>query len=186
VFRALGRRLALGVAGLLTFGARRHRCADGLEDVALQGRSGAIVSLHVCPAHGTPVRPLDSANFVTDLGLEGCCHARAGSRRQVLLIEGETLAALGLTPGMVKENVTTRGIDLMSLPAGSLLLLGGEVELQVSGPCTPCGLMDEVRPGLQEELRGRRGVLARVRRGGEVRLGDSIEARAAAAEEERR
>jgi MOSC domain-containing protein YiiM len=152
----------------------------------LQARSGFIVSLHVCPAHGIDMRPVHPATFVTDLGIEGCSHARAGSRRQVLLIESETLETLGLAPGTVKENVTTRGIDLMSLPPGSRLRLGEEVELQISGPCTPCGLMDEIREGLQEELRGRRGVLARVRRGGRVGVGDRIEARAAAAEEERR
>jgi MOSC domain-containing protein YiiM len=35
--------------------------------------------------------------------------------------------------------------------------------------------MDEIRPGLQTELDGRRGMLARVVRGGEVASGDEIE-----------
>jgi hypothetical protein len=42
------------------------------------------------------MRPVDPAVFVADLGLEGCRHAKPKSRRQVLLMEEETLAALGL------------------------------------------------------------------------------------------
>jgi MOSC domain-containing protein YiiM len=122
------------------------------------------------------MRRVEPAVFVADLGLEGCRHARPKSRRQVLLVEEETLAALGLETATLKENVTTRGIDLTALPEDTRLQLGDEVELWVTGPCHPCDLMDEIRDGLKEELRGRRGVLAWVRTGGRVRVGDRIEA----------
>jgi MOSC domain-containing protein YiiM len=130
------------------------------------------------------MQPVDPAVLRADLGFEGCRHAVRGSRRQVLLIEEETLETLGLDPGVVKENVTTRGIDLTSLPAETRLFLGDEAELWISGPCHPCALMDEIRDGLQEELRGRRGVLAWVKRGGPVKVGDRIEARPPSAAEE--
>jgi MOSC domain-containing protein YiiM len=120
------------------------------------------------------MRPVDPAVFVVDCGIEGCRHARPKSRRQILLLEQETLDTLGLEPRLLKENVTTRGIDLTSLPLDARLRLGDEVELWVTGPCHPCDLMDEIRDGLQKELRGRRGVLAWVKRGGEVRVGDAI------------
>ena len=123
------------------------------------------------------MQPVDPAVFVPELGLEGCRHAVAGSRRQVLLIEEETLEDVRLERGIVKENVTTRDIDLTVLPANTRLHLGEEVELWITGPCLPCGLLDEIRAGLQDELRGRRGVLAWVKRGGSVRVGDRIEAR---------
>ncbi len=139
--------------------------------------SGVVTSLQVCPGHGLAMEPVDPAVFVPDLGLEGCRHAVAGSRRQVLLIEEETLADVGLERGVVKENVTTRDIGLTALPVNTRLHLGREVELWITGPCEPCGLLDEIRAGLQDELRGRRGVLAWVKRGGTVRVGDRIEAR---------
>jgi MOSC domain-containing protein YiiM len=41
--------------------------------------------------------------------------------------------------------------------------------------CDPCSRMDEIRPGLQAELDGRRGMLARVVRSGEVSAGDVVE-----------
>jgi MOSC domain-containing protein YiiM len=121
------------------------------------------------------MRPVDRAVFVADLGIEGCRHARPKSRRQVLLIEEEVLEEFGLRAAAVKENVTTRGIDLQSLPVDTRLRLGAEVVLWITGPCHPCAFMDEIRPGLQEEIRGRRGVLAWVNTGGSVRLGDKIE-----------
>jgi MOSC domain-containing protein YiiM len=120
------------------------------------------------------MEPVDAAVLIEDFGLEGDRHAKPKSRRQVLLIEQETLDALGLQPGIVKENVTTRGIDLTSLAADTRLTLGDQAELRITGPCAPCGRMDEIRDGLQEELRGRRGVLAWVKRGGAVRVGDEI------------
>jgi MOSC domain-containing protein YiiM len=123
------------------------------------------------------MRRVGPAVFIADLGLEGCRHAKPESRRQVLLIEQETLAALGLETAILKENVTTRGIDLTSLPDDTRLLLGDEVELWITGPCHPCDLMNEIRDGLKEDLRGRRGVLAWVKTGGWVRVGDRIESR---------
>ncbi len=142
----------------------------------MAGLSGVITSLQICPGHRRPMRSVDPAVLIADHGLEGCRHAKPGSRRQVLLIEEETLRALGLVAGVVKENITTHGIDLTSLPVDTRLLLGEDVELWVTGPCHPCGYMDEIRAGLQEELRGRRGVLAWVKRGGRVRVGDTIRA----------
>jgi MOSC domain-containing protein YiiM len=41
--------------------------------------------------------------------------------------------------------------------------------------CDPCSRMDEIRPGLQAELEGRRGMLARVLETGEVAAGDEVE-----------
>lgn len=122
------------------------------------------------------MRPVDPAVFLPDRGLQGCRHAIAGSRRQVLLIEEETLGDVGVDRGVVKENVTTRGIDLTALPTNSRLRLADEVELWITGSCKPCGLLEQVRPGLQGELDGRRGVLAWVKHGGVVRPGDRIQA----------
>ncbi len=49
--------------------------------------------------------------------------------------------------------------------------------LETTKPCTPCERMDEIRMGLQEQLQGKRGMLARVIRGGEIRAGDEIKVR---------
>lgn len=108
-------------------------------------------------------------------GFRDCLHGRTGSTRQVLLMDQETLEEFGIAPGVARENITTRGIALGTLPLGQRLR-AGEVLLEVTKPCTPCHLMDEIREGLQEAIRGRRGVLCRVVEGGRIRRGDSLEA----------
>ena len=132
-----------------------------------------MAHLFVAVVHRFPMREVDEVSALTDQGLEGCIHGRRGSREQVLLIDCETLALLGLEPGMVKENVTTVGLRLSELLPGQRLQVG-EAVFEVTGPCEPCRRMEEIRPGLQRELRGRRGVLCRVVRGGRIRQGDPI------------
>ena len=120
------------------------------------------------------MQPVAAAQAVADFGLEGDRHARAGSRRQVLLVEKETLDALGLAPGIVRENITTQGANLMGLAPGRRLHLGRDVVLEITGTCDPCHRLDEVRDGLSQEIADRRGINARVVAGGSIRVGDSI------------
>ena len=141
------------------------------------GQEARIGSLQLCVGHREPMSFVDSAIMVADFGIEGDRHAgsegaRAG--RQVLLIDQETLDAFGLARSDVRENVTTAGIDLSSLPTGGRLALGDEAVLEITGHCAPCARMDEIGPGLREQLEGKRGMLARVAQGGAVRVGDSI------------
>jgi len=121
---------------------------------------------------------LFAAEVVADVGLAGCAHARAGTDRQVLIMDRETLDALELSPGTIRENITTEGINVHGLAPGDRLRIG-EALLQIAVPCTPCSLMDKIRPGLRKEIRGRRGMLCRVLRGGMIRPGDAIEKAAA-------
>ncbi len=117
---------------------------------------------------------LEQMRAVEDSGLEGCAHARTGSPRQVLLMDSETLELMDLQPGVIRENITTRGINVNGLPVGERLRVG-EAQLEVSLVCTPCDLLEKIRPGLRRELRGRRGMLCRVVAGGMIRRGDRTE-----------
>lgn len=117
---------------------------------------------------------LPEVRVVDDYGFEGCAHARPGGNRQVLLVDRETLEAMDLPPGMIRENVTTDGLDVNGLPMGQQLRIG-QARLEVSAICTPCDQMERIRPGLRKELWGRRGMLCRVLEGGIIRPGDSIE-----------
>ena len=92
----------------------------------------------------------------------------------MLLMDIETLRALDLSPGMVRENITTEGLEVNALRVGQKLRVG-EVELQVSLVCAPCEEIEKLRAGLQEQMVGRRGMLCRVLRGGMVKSGDPIE-----------
>lgn len=95
------------------------------------------------------------------------------ARRQVLVIDAETLAAFDLAPGAVRENVTVEGIQLHGIRRGARLHVG-EVVLLISGDCTPCAYIDSLRPGLRKAMAGRRGVLAQVEQGGTLAVGSPV------------
>ena len=114
------------------------------------------------------------ANLVEGLGIEGDKHAAAASKRQVLLADKEALDAVGVLPGTIKENVTVEGVNVMQLPAGTLVRLGLSAVLEITAVCEPCFRMDEVRDGLKQELEGRRGMVSRVVQGGTISVGDAI------------
>jgi MOSC domain-containing protein YiiM len=120
------------------------------------------------------MREVESATALRDTGLAGCRHARSGSRRQVLLIDAETLQSFDLQPGQIKENIATTGLAVNQLSKGQRLQIG-EALLEVTGPCEPCSRMDEIRIGLQQELHGQRGTLCRVVQGGRIVRGDTIQ-----------
>ncbi len=140
--------------------------------------------------------------LLTGLGVEGDGHCgeamkhRSRARfdpslpnlRQVHLMHEELFAELAdkgftIRPGDMGENVTTRGIDLLSLPAGTRLRLGGEAVVELTGLRNPCVQMDRFAPGLMAatlekdadgNLIRKAGVMAVVIAGGDVRPGDAI------------
>lgn len=117
---------------------------------------------------------LSEARVVENAGFDRCAHSRPAGKRQVLLMDIETLRAMDLVPGMVRENITTEGLEVHALKAGQRLRVG-KVELEVTLVCQPCEQIEKLRAGLEEQMVGRRGMLCRVLRGGMVKPGDSID-----------
>jgi MOSC domain-containing protein YiiM len=108
--------------------------------------------------------------------------------RQVHLIHAELhdeLREVGfnVSAGGMGENVTTRGIDLLRLPAGARLLIGASAVIEVTGLRNPCVQIDRFQKGLMKAVLGKdeqgnlvrkSGIMAIVLEGGEVRSGDVI------------
>lgn len=146
----------------------------------------------------------DSITLLAGLGVEGDVHAgvtvKHRSRvaqdptqpnlRQVHLIHQELFAELRdagfeVAPGDLGENVTTAGIDLLALPAGTLLHLGAEAVVEVTGLRNPCLQIDIFQDGLLKQVVGRdetgavvrkAGIMGVVVVGGVVRPGDPVKA----------
>lgn len=144
----------------------------------------------------------DSVTLLAGLGVEGDVHAgvtvKHRSRvaqdptqpnlRQVHLIQEELfeeVRALGfeVKPGDIGENITTRGIDLLALPVGTLLHLGDEAVVEVTGLRNPCTQIDNFQGGLLKQVVGRdeagnivrkAGIMSVVTVGGVVRPGDPV------------
>lgn len=143
------------------------------QAVLAQHQHGVVASLQLCVKHQQPMQTVASARAIENLGLEGDRHAMPDSSRQVLLLEQETCVDYDFPPGAIRENITTRGIELMTLPRGTRLQIGDAV-FELTNECEPCAMVDDVRPGLRAELKHKRGMLARVVRGGEIRVGSKI------------
>ncbi len=108
--------------------------------------------------------------------------------RQVHLLHSELFTQLeasgfAVGPGDLGENLTTSGIDLLALPTGTLLSLGHDAVLEVTGLRNPCGQINGFHDGLLKKLayvdeRGAlkrlAGIMAIVRSGGRVKAGDEI------------
>jgi MOSC domain-containing protein YiiM len=108
--------------------------------------------------------------------------------RQVHLIHAELhdelqAAGFAISPGQMGENVTTRGIDLLSLPTGTRLHLGNTAIVELTGLRNPCSQLDRFQPGLMAAVLGRdadgklirkAGVMGIVIESGEIRPGNSI------------
>ena len=139
------------------------------------GAMGQVVFLQRGPKKKEPMEPAPVLKVVENLGIDGDHHAKPGGSRQVLFMAEENCDAFGLVPGEVRENIVTRGIELQSLPAGTRLEIGDAV-FEITKDCEPCIFIERLRPGvdLRRRMERRRGMLARVLKSGEVRVGDSI------------
>ena len=133
-----------------------------------------ILHLFQSVSHGEPMREFEEVFAVENKGFKNCLHGKSGSTRQVLVMDAETLEDFGIPPGIGKENITTRGIDLYGLLLGQRIRVG-EALLEITKLCNTCHLLDEIRPGLQEEIRGRHGILCRVIESGTIRRGERVE-----------
>jgi MOSC domain-containing protein YiiM len=151
-------------------------------------------------AMSKPVR--ESIVLVAGLGVDGDAHQgvrvkhrsrvrkdpTAPNLRQVHVMHAELheeLAAKGLpvSPGQLGENVTTRGVDLLGLPAGTRLHLGETAVVELTGLRNPCTQLDGILDGLMAATLDRdedgglvrkAGVMGIVLAGGEVRAGDPV------------
>lgn len=144
--------------------------------------------MHRSAGHEFSKQPVDEVRLLAGLGVEGDAHCgptvRHRSRvradptqpnlRQVHLIGAEPFASLALAPGDLGENVTTAGLDLYALPVGTVLRLGDEALIALTGLRNPCGQIEAFRPGLLARVRPRPGVMAVVLGSGLVRPGDPI------------
>lgn len=145
----------------------------------------------------------ESITLLAGLGVQGDVHSgttvkhRSRMRRdpsqpnlrQVHLIHEELFdevrtAGYEVAAGQLGENVTTRGIDLLGLPTGTLLRLGDEAVVEVTGLRNPCPQIDGFDQGLLKQMVGRNedgttwrraGIMSVVLTGGVVRPGDPVE-----------
>jgi len=167
-----------------------------------QGNRPTVVAVSRDRDHRFSKPLVDEVVLVAGWGIEGDAHAgttvqhrsrvaRDPSQpnlRQVHLIHAELFdevadAGFAVAAGQMGENVTTRGVDLLALPQDTLLHLGDEACVRVTGLRNPCQQINGFEPGLLRAVLGRDedgtvvrkgGVMSVVVTGGTVRPGDPI------------
>jgi len=152
-----------------------------------------VVAVHRSDEHAFSKTSQPEIRLLAGLGVEGDAHAggtvqhRSRVRvdpsqpnlRQVHLIDASLFAAVAeagfaLGPGDLGENVTTGGLDLHGLPVGTVLRLGDDALVALTGLRNPCRQIEGFRSGLLAHVRPRPGVMGVVVAGGRVRPDDAI------------
>ena len=167
--------------------------------------TGQVEAVSRRAGHSFSKTPVEAVTLVVGLGVEGDGHAGATVQhlsrqrrdptlpnlRQVHVVHTELfdeLATRGfhLAPGDIGENVLFRGVDLLALPTGSRLSLGGQAVVELTGLRNPCRQLDRFADGLMAAMLRRdadgglvrlAGVMAVVVEGGQVQAGDAVQVR---------
>ncbi len=161
-----------------------------------------IIALNISATHSFSKMAVPEMTLLAGLGIAGDVHCGATVQhrsrvaqdptqpnlRQVHLIQSELFdelrsKGLNIAPGDMGENITTEGLDLLSLPTDAELLLGTSTLIRITGLRNPCAQLDRFQPGLMAAVLDRNsagglvrkaGVMGVVVRSGSVRPGDKI------------
>ena len=169
----------------------------------MTGMTGVVMAVSRSATHTMAKPNQEWIRLLAGLGVEGDAHAgvtvKHRSRvaidptqpnlRQVHVIHAELHAELGaagfrVSPGEMGENITTRGIDLLALPAGARLHFGDAAVVEVTGLRNPCGQLNGIAMGLMKAVlehdergqitRRKAGVCGIVVASGDVSPGDVV------------
>ena len=138
-----------------------------------------IVAVCRSEEKGTKKQDVKEGLLKEDYGLVDDAHADCCTHRQVSLLATDSInkmRSLGfdVNPGDFAENLTTEGIDLVSLPVGTDISVGEEVILEITQIGKECHSGCAIFRQVGKCIMPKEGVFAKVIRGGFVRTGDQI------------
>lgn len=164
--------------------------------------SASVVSVSRDERHRFSKPVVEQIVLLDGLGIEGDAHCGSTTQHRYLVEKDPTRANLcqvhligvelyddlvragwSIVPGELGENVTTRGVELISLPTGSILHLGADARIEITGKRSPCGQINGFQPGLVKAVFGvdehgrrasRAGIMGIVLAGGRVRSSDEV------------
>jgi molybdopterin adenylyltransferase len=138
-----------------------------------------IIAVCMSSTKGISKAPVKQARVKVGFGLEGDAHAEADTVRQISLLALESIEKMNaggfsFKPGDFAENLTTLGIDLVSLPVGTTLMIGNAAIIEITQVGKKCHTGCAILKQAGHCIMPREGVFARVVKGGIVRSGDLI------------
>ena len=141
--------------------------------------SPKVVSINVSDRKGVRKKPVGEAVIRTDYGIEGDAHSSSEWHRQVSLLALESIKkmqemGLDVHPGDFAENITTEGIDLISLPLGTRIQIGRDILGEVSQIGKECHTRCAIYYQAGDCVMPKEGIFIKVIQGGIVRTGDTV------------
>jgi molybdenum cofactor synthesis domain-containing protein len=140
---------------------------------------GKIQSINISTEKGTKKKSIDKAFLKNNFGIDGDAHA-GNWHRQVSFLGYESIekmhqmGGLDVDSGDFAENITTEGIDLVSMGVGERLNVGG-VEFIISQIGKKCHKHCEIYYSAGDCVMPREGIFGVVRGEGEIKVGDVVE-----------
>lgn len=138
-----------------------------------------IVAISISKEKGQRKHNIPEAELLTDFGMKGDAHAGKWHRQISLLgiASIELMKAKGapVAPGDFAENITVEGIVLYELPVGTKLILGDDVELEVTQIGKECHSGCEIQKLVGSCIMPTQGIFARVIKGGMIHVGDAVQ-----------
>jgi len=141
--------------------------------------NGKIVSLNISEKKGVRKKSVKEVTLKAEYGIEGDAHASSKWHRQVSLLAAESIEkmrekGLDVKSGDFAENITTEGIDLVSLPVGTKLTIGEDIKVEVTQIGKECHTRCAIYYQAGDCVMPKEGIFVRVLTGGVVREGDQI------------
>ncbi|MDE0771993.1 MAG: MOSC domain-containing protein [Salibacteraceae bacterium] len=163
---------------------------------------GIVQSVSKSETHSFSKYKYDNIVLIKGLGVEGDAHLgkkvkhrylvnkdpNQPNLRQVHLVHSELFDELktkgfNLQAGEIGENITTKGVELLALPRNSILTIGANVKIKITGLRNPCSQLNAIKKGLlkavlDKDKKGntirKSGVMGIVLEGGEISIGNKI------------
>ena len=139
-----------------------------------------VVAVSTSEKKGMRKANVEKALAVENFGLEGDAHASSKWHRQVSLLAMESIekmrkAGLNVGPGDFAENITTEGVELVSLPVGTKMKIGPEAVGEVSQIGKKCHARCAIYEQAGDCVMPKEGIFIKVIKGGWIKPGDEVE-----------
>ena len=156
----------------------RENQFDPLNPCAI--KVGKVAAISISKKKGVPKTNVQSAKLIENFGIEGDIHA-GNWHRQVSFLALESIDKMrakglqSLRPGAFAENITTEFLTLPEIEVGTRIKIGKEADLEITQIGKECHSKCAIFFKVGDCVMPREGIFAKVIRGGEIFVNDSIE-----------
>ena len=137
-----------------------------------------VTAVSISKKKGTKKKNIPEGTLIENYGFKDDAHS-GDWHRQVSLLAMESIEkarnqGVDVKPGDFAENITTSGIDLISLPIGTKLKVGDEILMEVTQIGKECHTKCAIYHQVGDCVMPKEGVFTKILKGGKIKPGDTI------------